>query len=90
MDTKMSFVACGGSHSLALASDNSVFSWGNNYYGQLGLALEEFENFSYPKEVFFFKEKIISWLGAGSNHSAALSIEGYSYVWGRNNKGQLG
>ena len=84
---KVSFVACGGKHTLALASSNTVYSWGNNQYGQLGLALEEFESFSTPKEVFYFKEKIISWLGAGSYHSVALSIEGYGYAWGRNDKG---
>ena len=90
LDMKVSFVASGGKHTLALASSNTVYSWGNNQYGQLGLALEEFESFSTPKEVFYFKEKIISWLGAGSYHSVALSIEGYGYAWGRNDKGQLG
>lgn len=84
IDQKMTFVACGGKHTLALASTNTVYAWGNNQYGQLGLALEEFESFSIPKEIFYFKEKIISWLGAGSNHSMALSIEGYAYTWGRN------
>ena len=72
---------------MALATDNTVYSWGSNSYGQLGLALDEFESSASPKEVFFFKEKIVSWLGAGSFHSAALSIEGYSYIWGRNQKG---
>jgi alpha-tubulin suppressor-like RCC1 family protein len=32
----------------------------------------------------------VSWLGAGSYHSLALNIEGYGYVWGRNDRGQLG
>jgi alpha-tubulin suppressor-like RCC1 family protein len=52
--------------------------------------LDEFESFYYPKEVLFFKEKIISYLDAGSYHSLALSIEGYPYIWGRNDRGQLG
>jgi len=76
---KVSIVACGGKHSLALTATNKVFAWGNNQYGQLGLGLDEFESFHTPKEVFFFKEKIVSWLGAGSNHSLALSIEGYCF-----------
>lgn len=66
-----------------------MFAWGNNNYGQLGLSVDEFESCTYPKEVFFFKEKIVSWLGAGTDHSLALSIEGYAYSWGRNNQGQL-
>jgi len=87
ISTKISYVACGGKHSLALANDNVVYSWGNNQYGQLGLALDEFESFHQPKEVLFFKEKIASFLGAGSYHSMALSIEGYAYIWGRNDRG---
>jgi alpha-tubulin suppressor-like RCC1 family protein len=37
--------------------------------------------------VFFFKEKIISWLAAGTHHSLALTIEGYGYIWGGNDFG---
>ena len=40
--------------------------------------------------MYYFKEKIVSWLAAGSNHSLALTIEGYAYLWGRNDQGQLG
>ena len=87
---QVSFVACGGKHTLALAANNQVYAWGNNQYGQLGLGLDEFESFHTPREVCFFREKIVSWLGAGSYHSLALNIEGYGYVWGRNDRGQLG
>jgi hypothetical protein len=56
----------------------------------LGLSLDEFDSFDTPREVFFFKEKIVSWLAAGTNHSLALTIEGYGYIWGSNDLGQLG
>jgi alpha-tubulin suppressor-like RCC1 family protein len=56
----------------------------------LGLSLDEFDSFDTPREVFFFKEKIVSWLAAGTNHSLALTIEGYGYIWGGNDLGQLG
>ena len=84
---KSCFVACGGKHTLALTNENTVYSWGNNQYGQLGLALDEFESFHQPRELLFFTERIVSWLGAGSHHSIALTIEGYAYVWGRNDRG---
>ena len=90
INEKVTLVACGGKHTLALTSDNNVYAWGNNAYGQLGLSLDEFDSFDTPREVFYFKEKIVSWLSAGSNHSLALTIEGYAYVWGRNDQGQLG
>ena len=56
----------------------------------MGLSLDEFDSFDAPREVFFFKEKIVSWLAAGTNHSLALTIEGYGYIWGSNDLGQLG
>ena len=90
IDQKVTIVASGGRHTLALTSDNRVFGFGCNKYGQLGLALDEFESFDDPRELYYFREKIVSWLAAGSNHSVALTIEGYAYVWGRNNLGQLG
>jgi alpha-tubulin suppressor-like RCC1 family protein len=33
-------VAVGGYHNVALMSDGTVWSWGSNYYGQLGLGIE--------------------------------------------------
>ena len=33
-------IAVGGYHNIALMSDNTVWSWGSNYYGQLGLGIE--------------------------------------------------
>lgn len=33
IDKKATIVACGGKHTLALASDNCVYAWGNNSYG---------------------------------------------------------
>jgi len=86
----MTFVACGGKHTLSLSAHREVFAWGNNQFGQLGLAIDEYESFHTPRELFYFKEKICSWLSAGTFHSVALTIEGYCYSWGRNDKGQLG
>lgn len=87
MEDKITLCASGGKHTMALTSDNSVFAWGSNYFGQLGLSLDETDSFEDPRELFYFKEKIVSWLSAGSNHSVALTIEGYGYVWGRNDLG---
>ena len=51
------------------------------------MGLDEFDSLCTPNEVFFFKEKVVCWLAAGSYHSIALTIEGYAYSWGRNDKG---
>ena len=49
--------------------------------------MEETETTCLPREIFYFKGKVVSWLSAGSNHSLALTIEGYSYSWGKNDQG---
>lgn len=86
----MTLVASGGKHTLALTSENRVYAFGSNAHGQLGLGLDEYEAQDCPREVVYFREKIVSWLAAGSAHSVALSIEGYAYTWGRNALGPLG
>jgi len=43
-----------------------------------------------PKKVNFFKGKIVTWISCGQSHSVGVTVEGYTYSWGRNNRGQLG
>ena len=83
-------VSCGGHHTLAMSTDFEVYSWGNNQYGQLGLSITEMgENFSEMKQIKFFKAgtKMVTWISAGEWHSAAVTIEGFTYLWGRNHLG---
>jgi alpha-tubulin suppressor-like RCC1 family protein len=92
---KISFVACGGFHSFAIADDNSVWAWGWNNKGQLGFGVGYLEPFSlYPLAVPFFADNILYFnvirLAAGFTHSVAVSSLGQVYAWGDNRKGQLG
>jgi alpha-tubulin suppressor-like RCC1 family protein len=63
--------------------------FGDNSQGQLGLSPLETESFHIPKQIFFFTEKVVTWLSAGHKHSGALTVEGYLYTWGGNKFGQL-
>jgi len=74
--------ALGGSHTLLINHDNDVYGFGGNSHGQLGLSTIEFEAFHQPKKLVMFEEKCVTAISAGSNHSAALMIEGYAYSWG--------
>ena len=85
-------VAAGATHSLALATDGTIYAWGKNEYGQLGN--DSTINSPIPVAVKttgtpMDGKKIIQ-IHAGYEHSLALASDGTVYAWGRNNYGQLG
>ena len=85
-------VAAGATHSLALATDGTIYAWGKNEYGQLGN--DSTINSPVPVAVKttgtpMDGKKIIQ-IHAGYEHSLALASDGTVYTWGRNNFGQLG
>jgi alpha-tubulin suppressor-like RCC1 family protein len=89
-------VAAGGSHSLALQSDGTLWAWGDNTIGQLGVAVGS--QISTPTQVFTFTPPAgnlgfnSNWksIGAGLGHSLALQSNGTLWAWGSNFSGQLG
>ncbi|XP_054846376.1 probable E3 ubiquitin-protein ligase HERC6 [Eublepharis macularius] len=82
-------VACGHYHSIALAKDGRVFSWGQNTHGQLGVG-KEAPSHSRPQHVSALDGIPLAQVAAGGAHSFALSLSGVAYAWGRNNAHQLG
>lgn len=76
----------GQSHFLAVKTDGTLWSWGNNYFGALGLG--NTTAYSSPKQI----GALTAWSRvAGNNHfSVALKTDGTLWTWGRNNVGQLG
>ena len=93
-------IAAGGSHSMALQSDGTLWSWGDNSYGQLGdPALGAGSNppfISTPKQIVNFVPPTTGYnsnwvaIAAGFNHSLALQADGTLWTWGGNFSGQLG
>ncbi|NWG26902.1 MAG: T9SS type A sorting domain-containing protein [Ignavibacteriaceae bacterium] len=84
-------VAGGQNHSIALASDGTVYTWGNNSFGQLGDGSNI--NSSVPVAVNtsgVLSGKTVIQVAAGYYHSLALTSDGNTYSWGRNDYGQLG
>jgi alpha-tubulin suppressor-like RCC1 family protein len=65
-------VACGMSHSLALAHDGSVFSWGQNKYGALGLGPNQ-ANVCIPMQIKSLANYTVTDISAGCRHSILLT-----------------
>ncbi|MHC1769369.1 MAG: MBG domain-containing protein [Verrucomicrobiia bacterium] len=82
-------IAAGGYHSLALASDGTLWAWGSAGYGQLGLG--NTGNQPVPTLIPFFtgSRKAVA-IAAGPFHSVALASDGTVWAWGRGDYGQLG
>ncbi len=92
-------VSAGASHSLAVSSDGTVWSWGANTVGQLGdwsntnrvLPGTVWSNGGWPNRLNFGKT-----VSAGATHSVAFAgvaaSTGFGEVrtWGENASGQLG
>jgi|GEM_PF-3534698 len=71
-------VAAGGSHSLALKSDGTVWTWGANWSGQLGDGT--YDDQWFPVQVSGLSG--VTAIAAGSDHSLALKSDGTVWAWG--------
>ncbi len=79
-------VSNGEEHVAALKSDGTLWAWGSNRYGQLGIAGVEM----YPIPMQINDEMNWSALSAGDYHTIALKTDGSLWAWGSNDFGQLG
>lgn len=80
-------ISSGGGHSCA-AVNGKIYCWGQNNFGQLGIANR---NTTLQPQIVStsFSYKSVSKISAGLHHTCAI-IEGKLYCWGRNTNGQLG
>jgi alpha-tubulin suppressor-like RCC1 family protein len=91
-DKTITAISAGAYHSLALADDNKVYSWGDDYYGGLGNDSATTEQRT-PVAVDMsgiLAGKTVTAILAGADHSLALTSDGKVYGWGRDSSGQLG
>ncbi len=86
--TGVTAVAAGGSHALALLTDQTVWAWGSNSAGQLGHSNSGQLYSSRPVAAVGLEG--VSAICAGGDHSAALTADGAVWAWGENDLGQLG
>lgn len=79
-------VEAGISHSLGMKIDGSIWSWGENIAGELGLG--NFDSIYVPTQI----DTITSWIdiAVGEHHNIALRSDKTLWAWGANIQGQLG
>jgi len=87
--TGITAIAAGGSHVLALDQNGVVWSWGYNFYGQLGDGTTKERLTAVKVVVPTGVVGKINAVSAGLDHSAAL-LNGTVYAWGYNYYGQVG
>lgn len=89
LPTDIRSLAAGATHVLALALDGTVWAWGSNRYGQLGVAAA-MDSAAFPVRVAFPGTVRIRRLVAGAYHNFAEDTTGRLWTWGDNSNGQLG
>ena len=73
-------------HACAIKADGTMWSWGSNGYGRLGLG--NTTNVSSPVQI----GALTNWLdvAAGNYYTTAIKTDGTFWSWGGNGQGQLG
>src|SRR3989337_940501 len=80
-------ISAGWNHTIALKSDETVWTWGNNDDGKLGNGTNTSSNT--PIQVSGLSGTFAA-IACGGWHSAVLKSDGTVWTWGYNDDGQLG
>ncbi len=84
--TNIVAISAGNNFATALRSDGTVWTWGYNDKGQLGIGAVAQQ--SYAVQVVGLTG--VSAISAGASHVVALKSNGAVYTWGDNTYGQIG
>ena len=89
-------VHAGMYHTIAISTDNQVYTWGRGLYGVLGNGSN---NYSMEPELndeleYMRKEnpqdKTVVKIDTADEYTGALMADGTLYTWGKNDRGQMG
>ncbi len=82
----VSALAAGVTHTCALTTAATVFCWGGNEYGQLGIGTTDSQ--TTPQQIPSLSD-VVS-IAAGGYHTCAVRGDGTVWCWGSNTSGELG
>jgi alpha-tubulin suppressor-like RCC1 family protein len=86
--TNWETVSCGATFTAAIKADGTLWTWGRNLVGQLGVGTTTSSIVSPVTTV----AGGTNWkqVSAGNFHAAAIKTDGTLWIWGANGSGQLG
>jgi len=82
-------VAAGEWHTVAIKKDGSLWAWGKNDRGQLGVGNDN-DTQDVPTEIVIGHPATWLKVAAGLKNTFAIRTDGTLWAWGANNYGQLG
>ncbi|MFJ2043904.1 RCC1 domain-containing protein [Paenibacillus taichungensis] len=85
--TNITSVSAGWKHTVAVAADGTIWAWGDNEYGMLGVSGTTSRSYPVHLGATFNQVKAVS---TGLEFTVALKSDGTVWSWGRNKLGQLG
>jgi len=85
-DTNWTHISAGHSNAFAIREDGSLWAWGRNNDGVLGVGGTN--NQPVPERVG--NQNHWASVSGSPHHTVALTVAGHMYVWGSNDVGQLG
>lgn len=95
--SKIIQVSCGANHTLMLTEDRQVLTFGRNTFGRLGIDVSEVVSSVLDPTVVeeirpgnLIGDDTVCFVEAGEASSFAVTERGDLYVWGANEKAQLG
>jgi len=83
-------ISTGAEHALALKNDGTVWSWGYNRFGQVGVFYGENKEKVFDSPVQIIGLSDVIQVAAGRYHSLAVKKDGTLWAWGRNDFGVMG
>lgn len=81
----VSQITCGANHTMVVTSQSTLYSWGSNSHGQLGIA-KGMRSWSRPTRVDALWGIPVTAVAAGANHSLAVTSAGHVFSWGDNSQ----
>lgn len=86
--TRSTTVVASSTATCVLSEDSSIWCWGSNAYGELGLGAADAAAHATPTQIPGSKDFYM--LAAGGNHFCAATWNGEVSCWGSNAQGQAG